>query len=88
MSSASPLLRYPVVVADLSRVEDALRASVVTDDPFLTEIAGHLILAGGKRVRPAFAVTSAATASMTMTPATEGVVMGAVAVELVHLGSL
>ena len=88
MSSASPLLRYPVVVADLSRVEDALRASVVTDDPFLTEIAGHLILAGGKRVRPAFAVTAAATASMTMTPATEGVVMGAVAVELVHLGSL
>ena len=88
MSSASPLLQYPVVVSDLARVEDALRASVVTDDPFLTEVASHLILAGGKRVRPAFAVTSAATATGAMTPASEGVIMGAVSVELVHLGSL
>jgi len=43
-------------------VEDELRASVLTDDPFLTEVASHLILAGGKRVRPALTLTGAATA--------------------------
>ena len=88
MSSASPLLRYPVVQSDLARVEDALRASVVTDDDFLTEVASHLILAGGKRVRPAFAITAAATATPTMEAASNDVLMGAVSVELVHLGSL
>ncbi|MBU3700808.1 MAG: polyprenyl synthetase family protein, partial [Acidimicrobiia bacterium] len=88
MSSASPLLRYPVVQSDLARVEDALRASVVTEDDFLTEVASHLILAGGKRVRPAFAITAAAASSSSMRAASEGVIMGAVSVELVHLGSL
>ncbi len=73
---------------DLGRVEDELRSSVVTTDPFLTEVASHLILAGGKRVRPAFAVTSAATADVRMAPASPEVVLGAVSVELVHLGSL
>jgi heptaprenyl diphosphate synthase len=86
--SASPLLQLPVLQADLVRVEEALRQSVIADDPFLTEVAGHLIAAGGKRVRPAFAITSAATALATMAPASDEVVMGAVSVELVHLGSL
>ena len=40
--------------------------AVVAEDPFLTEIASHLINAGGKRVRPAFSVTSAATAGPAM----------------------
>jgi len=88
MSSGSPLLQYPVVLDDLGRVETALRDSVVTDDPFLTEVASHLILAGGKRVRPAFAVTSAATSDPSMRAASDAVIMGAVSVELVHLGSL
>jgi heptaprenyl diphosphate synthase len=77
-----------VLQDDLVRVEEALRASVVADDAFLTEVASHLILAGGKRVRPAFAVTAAATAHRQMVAATPEVVLGAVAVELVHLGSL
>ena len=88
MATASPLLQLPVLQADLVRVEDALKASVVTDDPFLTEVASHLILAGGKRVRPAFSVTSAATSAVSMGPASDAVIMGAVSVELVHLGSL
>ncbi len=88
VATASPLLRLPVLQADLGRVEEALRASVVTDDPFLTEVASHLILAGGKRVRPAFAVTAAASADPVMAPASPEVVLGAVSVELVHLGSL
>jgi heptaprenyl diphosphate synthase len=88
MAGASPLLQLPVLQGDLARVEDALQASVVTEDPFLTEVASHLILAGGKRVRPAFAVTSAATSDAVMGAATPDVIMGAVSVELVHLGSL
>ena len=88
MAGASPLLQLPVLQADLARVEDALQAAVVTEDPFLTEVASHLILAGGKRVRPAFAVTTAATADAVMSPASPEVIMGAVSVELVHLGSL
>jgi heptaprenyl diphosphate synthase len=60
----------------------------VADDAFLTEVASHLILAGGKRVRPAFAVTAAATSAEVMVPASLDVVRGAVSVELVHLGSL
>ncbi len=73
---------------DLARVEAELRGAVVAEDPFLTEIASHLINAGGKRVRPAFSVTSAATARPEMAPAAPEVIMGAVSVELVHLGSL
>jgi heptaprenyl diphosphate synthase len=88
VATASPLLQLDVLQADLGRVEEQLRASVVADDPFLTEVASHLILAGGKRVRPALTLTAAATASTTMDAAPHGVVMGAVSVELVHLGSL
>jgi heptaprenyl diphosphate synthase len=88
MAGASPLLQLPVLQADLARVEDALQASVIAEDSFLTDVASHLILAGGKRVRPAFAVTSAATSSAVMGAATPEVIMGAVSVELVHLGSL
>jgi heptaprenyl diphosphate synthase len=71
---------------DLVRVEEALRASVRADDEFLTEVASHLIVAGGKRVRPAFAVAAAATSGRL--PVSDSVILGGVSVELVHLGSL
>ena len=69
----------------LPLVEDALRDAVRSDDPYLTEVASHLILAGGKRVRPLFAIASAAAGDARVT---DDVVQGGVAVELVHLGSL
>jgi len=71
--------------ADLARVEKALLESVRAGDPFLAEVASHLIIAGGKRLRPALAV---AVGELTGGPASDDVIMGAVAVELVHLGSL
>lgn len=74
--------------ADLARVEDGLRAAAASGDPFLTEIATHLIQAGGKRVRPGFCIAAAATALVVDAPAADEAVTGAVAVELVHLGSL
>ncbi|MCB1004919.1 MAG: polyprenyl synthetase family protein [Acidimicrobiales bacterium] len=85
----NPLLAIPGMQAGLVRVETALRESVRSDDPFLTEVASHLITAGGKRVRPAFALAAAATSTDDDVDAvSDDVVMGAVAVELVHLGSL
>src|SRR5256885_3875071 len=66
-------------------VEDALREAVRSDDAYLTEIASHLILAGGKRVRPLFAIASAAAAGSAVS---DDVIRGGVAAELVHLGSL
>jgi heptaprenyl diphosphate synthase len=73
---------------DLQRVEDQLAASVLVTDPYLTEIAGHLIAAGGKRVRPGFAIAAASAANNSPLAATPEVISGAVSVELVHIGSL
>jgi heptaprenyl diphosphate synthase len=78
-------LDLPLLADDLHRVEEELRASVVTEDPFLTEVARNLIVAGGKRLRP---VLSLASAYAGVGTASHDVVRGAVAVELVHLGSL
>jgi heptaprenyl diphosphate synthase len=88
MAAASPLLALPSVQHDLERVEIALRQAVVADDPFLTEVASHLIEAGGKRGRPAFAIGAAASAGSKVGSVSDDVVAGAVSVELVHLGSL
>jgi heptaprenyl diphosphate synthase len=72
----------------LARVEGALLDAVRSDDAALTEIAAHLIRAGGKRQRPAFALAAAMTVTPRAAAARHEVVLGAVAVELVHLGSL
>src|SRR4249919_15278 len=74
--------------ADLGRVEQALREAVVSDNAFLTEIASHLILAGGKRLRPALAIAAASVTSADAGPVSQDVIMGAAAVELVQVGSL
>jgi heptaprenyl diphosphate synthase len=83
--NAWELLRLPLLEEQLSHVETALRQSVASDEPFLTEVAGHLVAAGGKRLRPALAVASALATGQECGPE---VIQGAVAVELVHLGSL
>jgi heptaprenyl diphosphate synthase len=72
-----------------ARVETALLAAVhVADDTYLTEIASHLIHAGGKRQRPGFTLAAGACVDGYTGPASADVVSGGVAVELVHLGSL
>ncbi len=73
---------------DLERVEAELMASIEVTDPFLNQIAGHLIAAGGKRVRPGFTIASAAAGDSEDRAATAEAVSGAVSVELVHIGSL
>lgn len=88
MVTTNPLDVMPTMGADLIRVERELLASVTSEDPYLTEIAGHLIKAGGKRVRPGFCIAAAATAAGSDGAATTDIVKAAVSVELVHLGSL
>jgi heptaprenyl diphosphate synthase len=79
----------PVCVIDARpRVENALHAAVAASDPFLTEVAGHLIPAGGKRLRPLFATAAFACARAAGDPVSQDAIRGGVAVELVHLGSL
>lgn len=91
MASLTPLQYRVDPNADLQSVEAALRAAATTEDDFLTEVASHLIPAGGKRLRPAFVIASA----LCLDPKgdqsehlTDEMVRGGVAVELVHLGSL
>jgi len=78
-------LGLPRLQEGLRRLEPLLTASVVTGDGFLDEVTTHLIAAGGKRLRPLLAL---ATATAGGRDATEDELMGAVAVELVHLASL
>ena len=82
----SPLLDLPQMSGDRERVESALRDSVVTADAYLTEIASHLIIAGGKRLRPVLAIAAAQIG--TEGPVSTQVIQGAISCELVHLGSL
>ena len=81
----SPLLVLPHMDRDRERIEAALHDAVVTPDAYLNEIASHLIVAGGKRLRPVLAVVAS---QLDGVAATDDAVRGGVACELVHLGSL
>lgn len=72
---------------DLQRVEDALRSGVAGPDTLLGDVAGHLIAAGGKRIRPTLTL-GAVYAVEGLGPVRNEAITGAAAVELVHLGSL
>ena len=72
--------------ADRDRVEAALLDAVRTRDAYLTEIASHLIVAGGKRLRPVMTVAAAQVGGQS--PVSDDVILGGISCELVHLGSL
>jgi heptaprenyl diphosphate synthase len=74
--------------ADLDRVEAELLRVVASDGDFLTEVASHLIVAGGKRVRPGFCIAAASVRATDGAAADHDVIRGGCAVELVHIGSL
>ncbi|MFM9226495.1 MAG: polyprenyl synthetase family protein [Actinomycetota bacterium] len=81
-----PLFGLPSMAHDRERVEAALLDAVRTPDAYLTEIASHLIQAGGKRLRPVF--TIAASQVGVDSGASREAILGGIACELVHLGSL
>ena len=92
----SPLeaLGLPELPTDLIRVEEALRSAVSHSDPFLADVAGHLVAAGGKRLRPALTICSAyaslgpRTGGQVERSASNEAIAGGCSVELVHIGSL
>lgn len=78
------LIPIPSIWERLVFVEQRLHEVSASRDPFLTEIAQHLIDAGGKRFRPLLAQLAAE-----FGPAADGRRVDAgVSVELIHLGSL
>ena len=85
MPGLAPLLGLPHLAEDIERTEQLLRDTVVSDDEFFAETTAHLVHAGGKRMRPALAL---AAGHIGGSPASDEVCRGAVAVELMHLGSL
>jgi heptaprenyl diphosphate synthase len=68
----------------LARVEAALTSSVASEHPFVSEAAGHLMAAGGKRFRPMLALLAAQLGD----PQAPGVIESAVVCELTHLATL
>jgi heptaprenyl diphosphate synthase len=68
----------------LERVEGRLRETVVSADPFVTEAAQHLVMAGGKRFRPLLALIAAQFGDANRPEVTDA----AVVVELTHLATL
>jgi heptaprenyl diphosphate synthase len=83
-------LRLEPLGEDLARVEAQLEDTVRHHDRLLGDVASHLAGAGGKRVRPTLTLCTAyaATPAGAAGPAAPEAVTGAVAVELVHMGSL
>lgn len=80
-----PFIMVPGMTDDIERIEAALVRSVRTDDPYLNEIASHLISAGGKLLRPVLALTAAQVAGG---PSSDDAIQGGIACELVQTGSL
>lgn len=78
------LIPIPGVWERLERVEKHLLEASQADDAFLTEIAQHLLLAGGKRFRPLLAQLTAEFGPNLDQRAIDA----GVAVELIHVGSL
>ena len=85
MTDLHDLIRLPSVWERLAEVEERLLEAVTSEDPYLTKIAQHLLLAGGKRFRPLLALLAAefGTSAGGRRP-----VEASVSVELIHVGSL
>ncbi|MDE0168944.1 MAG: polyprenyl synthetase family protein [bacterium] len=74
----------PQVWERIDRVEERLFEVSTSDDPFLTEIAQHLLAAGGKRFRPVLSQLAAE-----FGPSRDDrLIEAGTAVELIHVGSL
>ncbi|HEY1826283.1 MAG TPA: polyprenyl synthetase family protein [Acidimicrobiales bacterium] len=70
---------------DLVRLETMLTEAVIFGDSYLDAVTTHLIEAGGKRLRGSLAVAAATGGER---PASREDLLGAVALELMHLASL
>lgn len=78
------LILWQEVQADLQKVEAELIRQVKDCDPALSPVAYHLVRAGGKRLRPAFAILAAKCCGATL----DRVLPLAVALEMIHMSTL
>jgi heptaprenyl diphosphate synthase len=84
MDDLQSLVAIPRIWEQLGRVEERLLEASTADDAYLTKIAQHLLLAGGKRFRPLLALLAAEFGEAEDHRPVEA----GVAVELIHVGSL
>ncbi len=82
LSSVEPSLAADLQAA-LERIEGQLLESTTSTDPFISEIAGHLAQAGGKRFRPLLVAMAAQLGAPTAQSEAAAVV-----VEITHLATL
>lgn len=75
---------FTPIARELNIVEDNLSTNIKTALPVLHEASTHLIKAGGKRLRPAFALLAA----RIFTEKLDDVIPVAVALELTHMATL
>ncbi len=75
---------FKLINKEMTLVEEHLIHSIDTELPVLDKAATHLVKAGGKRLRPAFALL----ASKLFSDSVEKTIPMAVALELVHMASL
>jgi len=78
------LLLFKEIQADLKLVEKELNKYVVSGEPLLTQASGHLLKAGGKRIRPAFALLAGKFYNYDL----EKLLPLTVALEIIHMASL
>lgn len=84
-----PLANLETSQQDNERIEKFLNeAAQIKNDEYFTQIASHLIKAGGKRQRPRFTIAAASAGMKKLEPVPDDVVKGGVAVELIQVGSL
>lgn len=84
MEDLQSLVSIPRIWEHLEKVEERLLAASTADDAYLTKIAQHLLIAGGKRFRPLLALLAAEFGDANDHRPVEA----GVAVELIHVGSL
>lgn len=70
--------------ADLQKVEQGLSQFIATDYPVLKDSAVHLLMAGGKRLRPAFTLLAGKIYGYDL----EKILPVAMALELIHMATL
>lgn len=75
---------FQEIQADLSKVEAELEKYVDTSHPTLTAASGHLLHAGGKRLRPAFVLLAGRFHNYSL----ERLLPLAVALEMIHMATL
>jgi heptaprenyl diphosphate synthase len=84
LAAPDPTLEHEIQ-ARLDEVEAALEKATRSDTDFVTEVASHLVLSGGKRFRPLMVLLSGCFGEDRADPR---LIQGAVAIELTHVATL